>query len=152
MCRLSKIIIEKSTVPVKTAEALERVGKLTQEGAAAARVLANIYANWLPREQILIAFLWCSVRSRLVANAMLAQCFSSMNSIAQLCVKTGAGMQESPAPLNPIEWTASRSTKCMLAKAMQKGLYGSAPKRSTSAKRTVPSIRPQWAQFQMLVS
>ena len=43
-------------------------------------------------------------------------------------------MQQSPAPLNPIGWTASRSTKCMLAKAMQRKLYGSATKQSTSAK------------------
>merc|ERR1739844_803258 len=98
--------IEKSTVPVKTAEALQRVvsanqgsqkfwilsnpeflaegtamkdlsspdrvligGATTPEGAAAAGVLADIYA-------------------------MLAQRVSSMNSISQLCEKTGADVQE----------------------------------------------------------
>merc|ERR1711878_1825 len=127
----SKIIIEKSTVPVKTAEALERVvtantgshsfwilsnpeflaegaamkdlsnpdrvligGPTTRDGAAAAQVLADIYANWVPRDRILTTNLWSSDLSKLVANAMLAQRVSSMNSISQLCEKTGADVAE----------------------------------------------------------
>merc|ERR1711997_690676 len=127
----AKIIIEKSTVPVKTAEALERVvtantgahkfwilsnpeflaegtamkdlsnpdrvligGQTSAEGVAAAGVLADIYANWVPRERILTTNLWSSELSKLVANAMLAQRVSSMNSISQLCEKTGADVQE----------------------------------------------------------
>merc|ERR1712127_1177888 len=127
----SKIIIEKSTVPVKTAEALERVvkantgdhsfwilsnpeflaegtamkdlsnpdrvligGPTTKEGTAAAGVLADIYANWVPQERILMTNLWSSELSKLVANAMLAQRVSSMNSISQLCEKTGADVAE----------------------------------------------------------
>merc|ERR1711979_124197 len=127
----SKIIIEKSTVPVKTAEALERVvvanrtahsfwilsnpeflaegtamrdlsnpdrvligGPTSAEGLAAAGVLADIYANWVPRDRILTTNLWSSELSKLVANAMLAQRVSSMNSISQLCEKTGADVQE----------------------------------------------------------
>merc|ERR1712176_821991 len=127
----SKIIIEKSTVPVKTAEALERVvnantggnsfwilsnpeflaegtamrdlanpdrvligGSTSAEGVAAAGVLADIYANWVPRERILTTNLWSSELSKLVANAMLAQRVSSMNSISQLCQKTGADVSE----------------------------------------------------------
>merc|ERR1711897_102841 len=127
----SKIIIEKSTVPVKTAEALERVvtantgshkfwilsnpeflaegtamkdlsnpdrvligGDTTTEGAAAAGVLADIYANWVPRERILTTNLWSSELSKLVANAMLAQRVSSINSIARLCERTGADVGE----------------------------------------------------------
>merc|ERR1712051_425179 len=127
----SKIIIEKSTVPVKTAEALERVVTATtgahkfwilsnpeflaegtamkdlsnpdrvligsatdQEGIAAASVLADIYANWVPRERILTTNLWSSELSKLVANAMLAQRVSSMISISQLCEKTGADVSE----------------------------------------------------------
>merc|ERR1712045_793526 len=38
--------------------------------------------------------LWSSELSKLVANAMLAQRVSSMNSISQLCEKTGADVQE----------------------------------------------------------
>merc|ERR1712165_100129 len=127
----SKIIIEKSTVPVKTAEALERVvaanksghdfwilsnpeflaegtamkdlsnpdrvligGQTSAEGVAAAGVLADIYANWVPRDRILTTNLWSSELSKLVANAMLAQRVSSMNSISQLCEKTGADVTE----------------------------------------------------------
>merc|ERR1712186_84743 len=127
----SKIIIEKSTVPVKTAEALSRVlssntgkhsfwilsnpeflaegtamkdlanpdrvligGATSEEGVAAAGVLADIYANWVPRDRILTTNLWSSELSKLVANAMLAQRVSSMNSISQLCEKTGADVSE----------------------------------------------------------
>jgi len=127
----SKIIIEKSTVPVRTAEALSRVlaasegphtywilsnpeflaegtamqdlaapdrvligGAPTAEGMAAAGVLAEIYANWVPRERILTTNLWSSELSKLVANAMLAQRVSSINSISQLCEKTGADVAE----------------------------------------------------------
>merc|ERR1712061_390967 len=128
----SKIVIEKSTVPVRTAEALTRViganeqsghrfwilsnpeflaegtamrdldapdrvligGPTSADGVAAAGVLADIYANWVPRERILTTNLWSSELSKLVANAMLAQRVSSMNSISQLCEKTGANVTE----------------------------------------------------------
>jgi len=128
----SKIVIEKSTVPVRTAEALTRViganeqsghrfwilsnpeflaegtamrdldapdrvligGPTSADGVAAAGVLADIYANWVPRERILTTNLWSSELSKLVANAMLAQRVSSMNSISQLCEKTGANVAE----------------------------------------------------------
>merc|ERR1712045_921346 len=128
----SKIVIEKSTVPVRTAEALTQVisangqsghtfwilsnpeflaegtamrdldapdrvligGPTSADGLAAAGVLADIYANWVPRERILTTNLWSSELSKLVANAMLAQRVSSMNSISQLCEKTGADVQE----------------------------------------------------------
>merc|ERR1712194_609098 len=101
----SKIIIEKSTVPVKTAEALDRVlssnkgantfwilsnPEFLAEGMAAARVLADVYANWVPWGHILTTNLWSSELSKLVANAMLAQRVSSINAISLLCEKTGA--------------------------------------------------------------
>merc|ERR1712066_949277 len=63
-------------------------------GVLAANVLVDIYANWVPREKILTTNLWSSELSKLVANAMLAQRVSSMNSISQLCEKTGADVQE----------------------------------------------------------
>merc|ERR1712018_381594 len=69
-------------------------GQTTPEGIAAAGVLAEIYANWVPREQILTTNLWSSELAKLVANAMLAQRVSSMNSISQLCQKTGADVTE----------------------------------------------------------
>merc|ERR1711953_386260 len=140
----NKIVIEKSTVPVRTAAALERVlsanekgerassrdqigdkpnrywilsnpeflaegtamkdldkpdlvligGPQTPEGLAAVDVLVDIYANWGPREKILTTNLWSSELSKLVANAMLAQRVSSINSIARLCERTGANVHE----------------------------------------------------------
>jgi len=126
-----KIVIEKSTVPVKTAAALDRVlsanmaasgqgrnfwilsnPEFLAEGTAmkdldkpdrvliggqaeeAINVLVEIYANWVPREKILTTNLWSSELSKLVANAMLAQRVSSINSIARLCERTGADVGE----------------------------------------------------------
>merc|ERR1712151_1109647 len=61
---------------------------------AAANVLVDIYANWVPREKILTTNLWSSELSKLVANAMLAQRVSSVNSISALCEATGADISE----------------------------------------------------------
>eukprot|EP00933_Yihiella_yeosuensis_P073531 TRINITY_DN82244_c0_g1_i1.p1 TRINITY_DN82244_c0_g1~~TRINITY_DN82244_c0_g1_i1.p1 ORF type:complete len:507 (-),score=115.70 TRINITY_DN82244_c0_g1_i1:169-1689(-) len=128
----SKIVIEKSTVPIKTAEAIARVltanemsngtigrrfwilsnPEFLAEGTAikdlddpdrvliggqnedAIQVLVDIYAHWVKRERILTTNLWSSELSKLVANAMLAQRVSSINSIARLCEKTGADVSE----------------------------------------------------------
>eukprot|EP00929_Paragymnodinium_shiwhaense_P054420 TRINITY_DN2727_c0_g1_i2.p1 TRINITY_DN2727_c0_g1~~TRINITY_DN2727_c0_g1_i2.p1 ORF type:complete len:504 (-),score=157.42 TRINITY_DN2727_c0_g1_i2:256-1767(-) len=129
----NKIVIEKSTVPVRTAAALDRVlkasenpsnarfwilsnpeflaegtamrdldkpdrvligGEQTPEGLAAVEVLVDIYAHWVTRDKILTTNLWSSELSKLVANAMLAQRVSSMNSIARLCERTGADVTE----------------------------------------------------------
>lgn len=125
------IVVEKSTVPVRTAEAVRRVldcntkglkfqvlsnpeflaegtaipdlmnpdrvligGVQTPEGLAAAEKLASVYANWVPREQVLTTNLWSSELSKLVANAFLAQRVSSINSISALCEATGANVTE----------------------------------------------------------
>jgi UDPglucose 6-dehydrogenase len=125
------IVVEKSTVPVRTAEAVRRVldcnskglkfqvlsnpeflaegtaipdlmkpdrvligGVQSEEGKAAAATLASVYANWVPREQILTTNLWSSELSKLVANAFLAQRVSSINSISALCEATGANVSE----------------------------------------------------------
>merc|ERR1712099_66756 len=69
-------------------------GATSTEGVAAAGVLASIYANWVPSDRILTTNLWSSELSKLGANAMLAQRVSSMNSISQLCEKTGADVTE----------------------------------------------------------
>lgn len=127
----NKIVVEKSTVPVRTAQAIARVlksnekglsfqvlsnpeflaegtaiadlmkpdrvligGQQTPEGLAAAEKLVSVYANWVPREQILTTNLWSSELSKLVANAFLAQRVSSINSISALCEATGADVSE----------------------------------------------------------
>ena len=127
----SKIVVEKSTVPVRTASAIERIlksnekgfsfevlsnpeflaegtaipdlmkpdrvligGQQTPDGIKAAATLVSVYANWVPREQILTTNLWSSELSKLVANAFLAQRVSSINSISALCEATGADVSE----------------------------------------------------------
>lgn len=125
-----KIVVEKSTVPVRTAESIKRVlvsaskykfqvlsnpeflaegtavndllcpsrvligGEQTEGGIAAINTLVSVYANWVPREQIITTNLWSSELSKLVANAYLAQRVSSINSITALCEETDADVDE----------------------------------------------------------
>ncbi len=126
-----KIIVEKSTIPVKTAESIRTIlaansnglqaqvlsnpeflaegtavadlnnpdrvligGERSAEGDAAVKVLADIYARWVPRDRVITTNLWSSELSKLVANAFLAQRISSINSISALCEATGADVDE----------------------------------------------------------
>ena len=126
-----KIIVEKSTLPVRTAEAMERIlsenkknihfevisnpeflaegsavkdllepdrvligSQQTESGFEAARVIAAIYAHWVPIEKIITTNLWSAELSKLVANAFLAQRISSINAISALCEKTDADISE----------------------------------------------------------
>jgi len=126
-----KIVVEKSTVPVRTASTIRRVlssagrsvdfqilsnpeflaegtamadlefpsrvligGEETPGGQAAIQALANVYAQWIPREKIITTNLWSSELSKLVANAFLAQRISSINSISALCEATEADVEE----------------------------------------------------------
>ena len=127
----SKIIVEKSTIPVRTAESISTIlkangrkvacqvlsnpeflaegtavsdlqnpdrvligGEPTPAGAAAVQTLADLYANWVPRDRIITTGLWSSELSKLVANAFLAQRISSINSISAVCEATGADVDE----------------------------------------------------------
>lgn len=126
-----KIVVEKSTLPVRTAEAMQRIlqsnakglnfevlsnpeflaegtaindlnnpdrvliGAMeTESGRKAMQQIVEIYAHWVPREKILTTNVWSSELSKLVANAMLAQRISSINSISALCEKTDANVAE----------------------------------------------------------
>lgn len=127
-----KIVIEKSTLPVRTAAALKDIldntgngvkfqilsnpeflaegtavddlknpdrvligGDVdTPQGKEAMEALVNIYASWVPRENILTTNVWSSELSKLTANAFLAQRVSSINAMSELCEKTGADVQE----------------------------------------------------------
>lgn len=126
-----KIVVEKSTLPVRAAEAMRRIlssnnkglrfevlsnpeflaegtairdlenpdrvlvgGMETPDGRAAQQALVELYAKWVPREKILTTNLWSSELSKLVANAMLAQRVSSMNSISAFCERTEANVSE----------------------------------------------------------
>lgn len=71
------------------------IGSLdTKEGRAAAASLADIYASWVPRGQIITMNVWSSELSKLAANALLAQRISSINSLSAICEATGADVDE----------------------------------------------------------
>lgn len=126
-----KIVIEKSTLPVRTAEAMHRIlesntkglhfdvlsnpefmaegtavddlqdpdrvliGAMeTERGAKAMQAVVDIYSNWIPAAKIKTTNVWSSELSKLVANAMLAQRISSINSISALCEATDANINE----------------------------------------------------------
>ncbi len=122
-----KIVVEKSTLPVRTAEALKSIlhntgngvnfhilsnPEFLAEGTAiqdlhhpdrvliggenpeAIQTLVDIYAAWVPKENIITTNLWSSELSKLVANAFLAQRVSSINAISELCEVTGADVNE----------------------------------------------------------
>lgn len=66
----------------------------TPSGRHAARTLAQIYSSWVPSSRILEVNTWSSELAKLVANAMLAQRISSINSISVICEKTGAEVDQ----------------------------------------------------------
>ncbi|KAI0150710.1 nucleotide sugar dehydrogenase [Xylariaceae sp. FL1272] len=129
--RPGTIIVEKSTVPCRTAQLIEETmavhrpgvhfeilsnpeflaagtamndlmqpdrvligSSSTASGRRAARALADVYAAWVPRDRIVTTNVWSSELSKLVANSMLAQRISSINSISAICEKTGAEIDE----------------------------------------------------------
>merc|ERR1719401_1653394 len=69
-------------------------GPQNSAGFECVKILCDIYAHWVPRDRILTTNLWSSELSKLVANAMLAQRVSSINSISRLCERTGADVTE----------------------------------------------------------
>jgi UDPglucose 6-dehydrogenase len=109
-----KIVVEKSTLPVRTAEAIKNIldntgnavddlmnpdrvligGDSSIEGQKAIKALFDIYAKWVPEEKILTTNVWSSELSKLTANAYLAQRVSSINALSELCEKTGADINE----------------------------------------------------------
>lgn len=66
----------------------------TPSGRRAAGALAGVYAAWVPRRRILTTNVWSSELAKLVANAMLAQRVSSINSVSAICERTGADVDE----------------------------------------------------------
>ena len=127
----NKIVVEKSTVPVRTSEKIKQIlksnnrgvefqilsnpeflaegtamrnleipdrvligGDNNVEGKKAIDSLVEIYSSWVPKENILTTNLWSSELSKLTANAFLAQRISSINSLSELCEKTGADIEE----------------------------------------------------------
>jgi UDPglucose 6-dehydrogenase len=71
------------------------IGSLdTDRGRSAAASLADVYAGWVPRSQIITMNLWSSELSKLAANAILAQRISSINALSAICEATGADVDE----------------------------------------------------------
>lgn len=131
VAKTDKIVVEKSTLPVRTASAIKSIldhtgngvkfqilsnpeflaegtavedllapdrvligGDANEDGQKAIQSLVDIYANWVPKEQILTTNVWSSELSKLTANAFLAQRVSSINAMSELCEKTGADVNE----------------------------------------------------------
>ncbi|MQP52078.1 MULTISPECIES: UDP-glucose 6-dehydrogenase [unclassified Flavobacterium] len=127
----NKIVVEKSTLPVRTAEAIKSIldntgngvqfqilsnpeflaegtaiadllqpdrvligGDDSEEGQEAIKALVDVYAQWVSSDRILTTNVWSSELSKLTANAFLAQRISSINSLSELCEKTGADVNE----------------------------------------------------------
>ncbi|KAB5576219.1 hypothetical protein GE09DRAFT_618928 [Coniochaeta sp. 2T2.1] len=134
--RPGAIIVEKSTVPCRTAQLVEdtlahcRPGvhfdvlsnpeflaagtaindllaadriligsRPTPSGRRAADTLASVYASWIPQSRIITTNVFSSELAKLVANSMLAQRVSSINSIATICEATGADIDEISAAI-----------------------------------------------------
>ncbi|MDC6350597.1 UDP-glucose 6-dehydrogenase [Zeaxanthinibacter sp. PT1] len=131
VAKSDKIVVEKSTLPVRTASAIKSIlentgnnvnfqilsnpeflaegtaiqdlhapdrvligGETSEEGERAIQELVNVYSQWVPQENILTTNVWSSELSKLTANAFLAQRVSSINSLSELCEKTGADVNE----------------------------------------------------------
>ncbi|KAF6788427.1 nucleotide sugar dehydrogenase [Colletotrichum sojae] len=71
----------------------------TPSGKLAAEALASVYASWVPHARILTTNVWSSELAKLVANSMLAQRISSINSISAICERTGADVDEVAASI-----------------------------------------------------
>jgi UDPglucose 6-dehydrogenase len=65
----------------------------TQSGERAAELLKSVY-SWVPDSNILTTNTYSSELAKLVANSMLAQRISSINSISAICEQTGADVGE----------------------------------------------------------
>ncbi|CAN1152816.1 UDP-glucose 6-dehydrogenase 4 [Linum perenne] len=65
-------------------------GRETPGGQKAIAALRDVYAHWVPVENIICTNLWSVELSKLAANAFLAQRISSINAMSTLCEPTGA--------------------------------------------------------------
>jgi len=127
-----KIIVEKSTVPVRTADHIRKIlesnkrpgasfevisnpeflsegsavtnlqkpdrvligGFDTDSGRASVSRLSRLYQKWVPSQNIITTGLYTSELTKLASNAFLAQRVASINSLTELCEKTGADILE----------------------------------------------------------
>lgn len=71
----------------------------TKTGRHAAEMLKSVYTGWVDPSKILMVNAFSSELAKLVANAMLAQRISSINSISAICDQTGADIDEIAAAI-----------------------------------------------------
>lgn len=83
----------------------------TSAGRRAADALTEVYAAWVPRTRIITMNVWSAELSKLVANAMLAQRISSINSISAICEETGAEIDEVAASVGSDKRIGARFLK-----------------------------------------
>lgn len=118
-------------------------GEQTPAGLAAIQTLVEVYANWVPREQIITTNLWSSELSKLVANAMLAQRVSSINSISALCEATDADIDEISRAIGSDNRIGNKVLACKYSKSP---IYTSrVPNRQSVPLKKYSSLRLLWA-------
>jgi UDPglucose 6-dehydrogenase len=83
----------------------------TPHGLAAASALKAVYTAWVAPEKILSTNLWSSELAKLVANAMLAQRISSINTVSAICERTGADVDEVAAVIGQDQRLGSKFLK-----------------------------------------
>ncbi|KAK8052221.1 UDP-glucose 6-dehydrogenase- variant [Apiospora rasikravindrae] len=174
--RPGAIIVEKSTVPCRTAQlvqetmAVHRPGvhfeilsnpeflaagtamkdlmqpdrvligsSTTASGRRAAEALASVYAAWVPRSRIVTTNVWSSELSKLVANSMLAQRISSINSISAICEKTGADVDEIALSIGYDPRIGDKFLKAGIG-------FGGAASRKTSSSLGLDEVGEYWRQ------
>lgn len=69
-------------------------GPETASGARAIRALSAVYSCWVDDERIVTMNTWSAEMAKLVANAVLAQRISSINSISAICEITDANVRK----------------------------------------------------------
>ncbi|KAI3988615.1 hypothetical protein MKX01_026979 [Papaver californicum] len=142
VAKTDKIVVEKSTVPVKTAEAIEKIlnhnsrdgvnfqilsnTEFLAEGTAiddltngsgqkAVAVLKDVYAKWVSEDRIITTNLWSAELSKLAANAILAQRISSINAMSALCEATGANVSEVAYAVGKDTWIGPKFLSASVA-------------------------------------
>jgi UDPglucose 6-dehydrogenase len=66
----------------------------TEDGLSAAHGLADVYAAWVPRSQIITIDLFSSELSKLAANVILAQRVSNASALSIVCEATGTNIDQ----------------------------------------------------------
>ncbi|GFQ94643.1 UDP-glucose 6-dehydrogenase, partial [Trichonephila clavata] len=103
IAKSNKIVVEKSTVPVRAAESINSILRANTKPGVSFQVLSNpeflaedllLMICYIQIQKILTMNTWSSELTKLAANAFLAQRISAINSISAICEATGADVSE----------------------------------------------------------